>query len=134
MKIDGGCHCGQITYEAEIDPEKVIICHCSDCQSLSGSAYRSVVFTVKDGFRLLTGELKTYIKMADSGNERTQTFCPNCGSPIYASSVGDGPKVYGLRVGSVRQRDELVPKAQYWRHSAQDWVGDLSGIKTVSGD
>ena len=113
MKIDGGCHCGQITYEAEIDPEKVIICHCSDCQSLSGSAYRSVAFTVEDGFRLLTGELKTYIKMADSGNQRTQTFCPNCGSPIYASSVGDGPKVYGLRVGSVRQRDELVPKAQY---------------------
>jgi hypothetical protein len=90
MKIDGGCHCGQITYEAEIDPEKVIICHCSDCQSLSGSAYRSVVFTVKDGFRLLTGELKTYIKMADSGNQRAQTFGPYCGSQIYAISVGDG--------------------------------------------
>jgi len=23
MKIDGGCHCGKITYEAEIDPEWV---------------------------------------------------------------------------------------------------------------
>jgi hypothetical protein len=36
MKIDGRCHCGYITYEAEIDPEKVMICHCADCQTLSG--------------------------------------------------------------------------------------------------
>jgi hypothetical protein len=39
MKIDGRCHCGYITYEAEIDPEKVMICHCADCQTLSGSAF-----------------------------------------------------------------------------------------------
>jgi hypothetical protein len=37
MKIDGRCHGGYITYEAEIDPEKVMICHCADCQDLSGS-------------------------------------------------------------------------------------------------
>jgi hypothetical protein len=39
MKIDGGCHCGYITYEAEADPEKTTICHCTDCQRLSGSAF-----------------------------------------------------------------------------------------------
>jgi hypothetical protein len=22
MKVDGGCHCGQITFEAEVDPER----------------------------------------------------------------------------------------------------------------
>jgi len=27
MKIDGACHCGLIKYEAEIDPEKVRVCH-----------------------------------------------------------------------------------------------------------
>jgi len=40
MKIDGGCLCGHITYEAEIDPAQVSICHCTDCQTLSGSAFR----------------------------------------------------------------------------------------------
>jgi hypothetical protein len=43
LKIDGGCHCGLITYEAEVDPEHVEICHCTDCQSLSGSAFRVFV-------------------------------------------------------------------------------------------
>jgi hypothetical protein len=37
------CHCGYIIYEAEIDPEKLMIRHCSDCQTLSGSAFRTVV-------------------------------------------------------------------------------------------
>ena len=34
MRIHGRCHCGFIAYEAEIDPEKVMICHCTDCQTL----------------------------------------------------------------------------------------------------
>src|SRR5438067_4194486 len=45
MKIDGRCHCGYISYEAEIDPEKVVICHCTDCRTLSGSALRTVALT-----------------------------------------------------------------------------------------
>ena len=40
MKIDGGCHCGAIRYEAEINPDNVIICHCTDCQAMSGAPYR----------------------------------------------------------------------------------------------
>jgi hypothetical protein len=27
MHIDGGCHCGYITFEAEVDPAAVRICH-----------------------------------------------------------------------------------------------------------
>ncbi|WP_208021386.1 GFA family protein [Paracoccus versutus] len=40
MKVDGRCHCGHATYQAEIDPGRVSICHCTDCQQLAGSAFR----------------------------------------------------------------------------------------------
>ncbi len=40
MKIDGHCYCGEITFEAEVDPNGLNICHCTDCQTLSGSAFR----------------------------------------------------------------------------------------------
>jgi len=40
MEIDGQCHCGRVTYRADIDPAKVSICHCTDCQNLTGSPYR----------------------------------------------------------------------------------------------
>jgi hypothetical protein len=100
MKIDGGCHCGYITYEAEVDPEKTTICHCTDCQHLSGSAFRTVD-----------------VKTAESGARRVQGFCPRCGTPLYSTAEGDDPKLYSIRVGTVRQRVALVPKVQIWSHS-----------------
>ena len=76
MKIDGGCHCGYITYVAEIDPDTVGICHCTDCQTLSGSAFRTSVRAAKDAFSLRSGQPKIYVKTAESGNKRAQAFCP----------------------------------------------------------
>ena len=131
MKIDGRCHCGDITYEAEVDPERVVACHCTDCQTMSGAPLRAVVFSETDGFKLLTGELKIYVKTAESGNPRQQAFCPECGTPIYATNTGDGPKNYGIRLGAIRQRGELTPKAQVWTRSAQYWLAGLDGIRKI---
>lgn len=127
MKIDGGCHCGKITYQAEIDPRKVGICHCADCQTLSGSAFRTIAAVPEDKFTL-HGEAKVYVKTSESGNRRAQAFCPDCGSGIYATSMDDGPKIYNLRLGTVHQRDQLTPVFQYWTQSALPWLGDLDTI------
>jgi hypothetical protein len=131
MKIDGGCHCGYITYEAEADPETVEICHCTDCQTLPGSAFRTIVPVADEAFRLLSGEPTIYVKTAESGGKREQAFCPRCGSPIYSAAGKDGPKDYYIRVGTVRQRDELVPKAQIWSRSAQHWIADLASVRKI---
>jgi hypothetical protein len=128
MRIDGRCHCGYITYEAEVDPAKVMICHCTDCQTLSGSAFRTVALTREDTFKLLSGELKIYVKRGESGKERPQSFCPECGTPIYSTTIGEGPKVHSIRVGTARQRDQLVPRMQLWCRSSQRWLSDLQSI------
>ena len=122
MKIDGSCHCGFIKYEAEVNPEEVYVCHCTDCQSISGSPFRWAVSVPEEDFRLLSGEPKTYVKTADSGSTSHQLFCPECASPLYSTSIGDGPKFYNLRLGTARQRAELRPKLQVWCGSAQEWV------------
>jgi len=131
MNVKGSCHCGQITYEAVIDPEKVAICHCTDCQTLSGSAYRIVVPVPKETFSLLTGQPKIYVKTAESGKKRAQAFCPNCGSPIYAADLND-PPTYSLRVGCLEQRAELPPKRQIWCSTALDWAQNLEKIPQIS--
>ncbi len=127
MKIDGGCHCGAITYEAEADPDKVGICHCSDCQELTGTAFRVTVMVPEADIRW-TGEPKVYIKTAESGRQRAQGFCGACGSQLYATSVGDGPKVYGLRTGTARQRNQLVPRREVYRRSAMAWLGPIGCV------
>ena len=128
MHIDGACHCGFITYEANIDPEAVALCHCTDCQTLSGSAFRTVAFARREAFKLLTGQPKIYVKTAESGNKRAQAFCPECGTAIYAAAVTDTP-AYGLRVGTIRQRAELPPKKQVWCRSALPWAQNLEAIR-----
>ena len=128
MKIEGACHCGYITYEAEIDLEKVGICHCTDCQTLSGSAFRTLAFTREGTFELLTGELKIYVKTSASGNQRPQSFCPECGTPIYSTSTEAGPKVHSLRADTIRQRDELLPQFQFWTQSEQSWISEMPSV------
>jgi len=131
MKIDGACHCGKITFEADVDPGKVLICHCTDCQTLSGSAYRTVAPVTKNSFKVPSGTLKIYVKTAADGTRREQSFCPDCGTPIYAGPVGGESGMLGIRVGVIKQRDQLPPTSQYYCRSAQSWVQDLSALTRV---
>ncbi len=128
MKIDGGCHCGAITYEAEIDPEKVGICHCTDCQTLSGTAFRTILPIPAANFHLRSGTPKIYVKLGDSGARRAQAFCGDCGAPIYASDAVPAPAVYNLRLGTARQRDELPPKWEVWCRSALPWLPKMEAL------
>lgn len=131
MKVDGGCHCGQIKFRAEIDPEQVEICHCTDCQSLSGSAYRTVAPADASSLELLGGKPKLYAKLAEDGSQRLQAFCPECGSPLYSAPPEGGKGYFGIRVGALNQRDQLIPKTQYWARSAQPWTQDLTGMPKI---
>ena len=57
MKVTGGCFCSAIRYEAEVDENMVIICHCTDCQINSGTAYGVVVGVINGKFNLIKGKL-----------------------------------------------------------------------------
>jgi len=36
---EGGCQCGKIRYRLTAEPQMLYICHCSDCQKQSASAF-----------------------------------------------------------------------------------------------
>jgi hypothetical protein len=129
MKIDGQCSCGAIKIEGETDPEKTQVCHCTDCQTGTGSAFRVSVPVPGSTFKM-TGTPTFYLKTtADSGNPRVQAFCPVCGSPIYSTTPGEGVQnSYTVRVGILRQRDQLAPRRQNWFRSARPWVTELAVV------
>ena len=132
MKIDGQCHCGNVSYEAEIDPDNVSICHCTDCQQMSSGPFRTVVFCNEAQVRMLGNAPKIYIKTAESGRQREQAFCDQCGTHIFATTTqppGDRP--LGLRIGPIRQRNKLKPKRQLWTRSAQKWLYQLNTLERV---
>ena len=127
MHIDGRCLCGHISYEAEIDPAAVIICHCTDCQINSATAFRYGVLVKVADFRLISGALRRYIKTNDSGRQRALSFCPDCGTSIHGADVSD-PQLLSLRLGTARQRHDLVPRVQIWTRSAVGWLGGIGGM------
>lgn len=128
MKIDGACLCGHLSYEADINPEKVSICHCTQCQIHSASAFRFGVMVKQENFKLLSGTPKVFVKTAESGNPRAMMFCPECGTSLYGTGVTDR-SVLSLRLGTARQRAELAPTAAMWCRSALPWVPKWPGIR-----
>lgn len=128
MKVQGRCHCGRIRYEAEIDPERVSMCHCTDCQMLTGSAYRVSVPAPRESFVLIAGEPKRYIKTAESGTRRAHSFCADCGAPVYSTAVEADPPAYSLRIGCLDQRAQLAPRKQIWCRSALGWASSLEAL------
>ncbi len=128
MLIDGQCHCGQVTYQADIDPNQVSICHCTDCQTLTGSAYRVTVTTSRGNLHLTGQPPKAYTKVGDNGRKRFQHFCPECGSPLFTTGEGTDADEWGIRWGSIRQRQSLPPARQIWCRSALPWISHLERL------
>jgi hypothetical protein len=133
MKIDGRCHCGAISYAAEVDPDMASMCHCTDCQRFSGAPFRASAPARVEDFRLVSGAPKIYVKTADSGRRRAQAFCGECGTPIYASAA-ENPTVLNLRLGAVTQRAEITPRRQIWCSSALPWALDVRTLPSSSRD
>jgi hypothetical protein len=132
VKVTGQCHCGSIAYEAEVDPNTIRVCHCTDCQRLTGTAFRAGIASLPDTFVLKRGMPKIYIKTAESGNKRAHAFCPDCGTPLYSTSPEPNPRSYGLRVGGIDQRAQFAPPArQIWCRSALPWSMDLQEVERV---
>lgn len=133
MKVQGQCHCGAIHFEAEVEPGSMRICNCLDCQIMSGSAFRTNIAAPAETFRLLQGTPRHYVKTADSGAQRVNGFCEQCGTQLYATDPGT-PKRYSLRVGTLAQRDRLGrPQAQIWARRRVGWMPSLDGVDEIEG-
>jgi hypothetical protein len=133
MRVEGQCHCGAIRYEAEVEPGTIGVCHCLDCQRLTGSAYRAAIPAPAADFRILTGKPRQYIKTAESGAKRIHAFCENCGSPVYACAI-ENPQVFSLRLGALEQREQLGrPARQIWTKRRLPWTIALADVPASDG-
>jgi hypothetical protein len=133
IKVEGRCHCGAITYEAEVEPGTIAICHCLDCQRLTGSAFRANIAAPAERFRMLTGTPREYVKTGDSGAKRVHAFCETCGSPVY-SCAADNPRSYSLRVGALSHNEALGrPAREIWSKRRLPWMPAIEGVPGTEG-
>jgi hypothetical protein len=104
----GGCHCGAVHYEADLDLSKgTIRCNCSICTK----ARAWFIFAGAEQFRLLSGEssLSDYrwTPPGKPGPFLTYRFCKTCGIRIYATGEAEslGGKFFALAVATLDDVD-----------------------------
>jgi hypothetical protein len=126
--IEATCQCGQVSYILTKPPQKVIACHCTECQKLASGPF-SVSVIIDADTVVFRGEMKEWSRPADSGNRNHAKFCPDCGNRIYHYSPND-PLTIKLKLKPVRLSDNSLwqPTAHIWLSEKQDWYQVPEGV------
>ena len=125
MSRTASCRCGQLKAMVTGDPVRVSVCHCLSCKKRSGSAFAAQARWPTAQVSI-DGQSKTFVNVADSGNEATFHFCPNCGSDVYY--VIDGKfddkfnDLLAIPVGAFDDPYFLKPEYSVWEERKHDWV------------
>ncbi|WP_111978664.1 GFA family protein [Algibacillus agarilyticus] len=128
--IQATCQCGQVSYQLNAAPLKVLACHCTECQKLSTSAY-SITALVATKDIEFSGEMKEWSRIADSGKNNIAKFCPYCGNRIYHYSQPDDAFIK-LKLKPVEPRAAVLfePNVHVWVGSKQSWFTLPLGVET----
>lgn len=118
--FSGGCLCGAIRYEVTEDPIVAMRCHCRDCQYVSGGEPADVVVVPSASVCIVRGNARRYWKNADSGVRVYRSFCPKCGTPLFAG-IERHPEVVAIKIGSLDEPGRYPPGGHIWTASAQSW-------------
>jgi hypothetical protein len=121
MIVTGGCLCGGVRYEYRGEVGSAGYCHCADCRRVSGSAFGVSVRVQASGFRIVSGQPKSFTKVSDSGRPVARYFCPDCGSPLFTAPPLH-PEVYFIKAGSLDDPSLVKPNRQAWMRSRVDWA------------
>jgi len=114
MAIEGGCRCGRVRYRVALDAlPRVYACHCTDCQTWSGSAF-SLQFLLPEDQLEVTGEPALF-ELASPDGSRTsrQRACPVCFTRVYNTNTRR-PGLAGVRAGTLDDSEKLAIVLHIW--------------------
>tara|TARA_Y100001934_G_scaffold97379_1_gene120187 strand:+ start:669 stop:1139 length:471 start_codon:yes stop_codon:yes gene_type:complete len=129
----GGCQCGKVAYELSGAPVALYRCHCTECQTASGGAFGMSMWVRMEDFKLNSGALKKYVRVADSGGEVESFFCENCGVRIYTRPLQLDSGFLVLKPGTLKESDNLKPSADIWLGSKQKWFEPSEDTRHFDG-
>lgn len=118
--ISGGCLCGDIRFTATGAPDRIGICHCTDCRKHHGALfYAAAIFPL--GAVTVAGEPSAF---------NGRHFCPRCGSSVFAVS-GDEIE---LHIGAMDAPDAFVPTYENWTIRRAKWLPEFPGMTGYDRD
>ncbi len=130
--LSGGCLCGAVQYTVRQTMRfRPYACHCTDCQTRSGSAF-GIQQSVLTGDLRVAGEVLRGEHVQPSGAVAGIFACAKCLTRIYTDN-DRRPGIVNLRAGTLDSSRDLVPAAHLWTDSKLAWVVIPDGTINLAG-
>ena len=117
----GGCLCGSIRYQILEDPLLVYACHCTDCQTASGSAFALCLTTPLSSIEVTEGEPSVRTIELKGPREWNFALCTRCATSLWSVNK-NRPEVVSVNSGTLDDTSWVYPVAHIWVASALDWA------------
>jgi len=131
MSREGGCACGAIRYRLNREPMFVNCCHCTSCQTETGSAFAINALIEADQVETLKGAPEPVMTRSESGRGQQIWRCPDCKVALWSNYGGAGDKVRFLRVGTLDTPAAMPPDIHIFTSTKQPWVVLPAGTPAV---
>jgi len=119
VKLQGGCLCGAVRYEASGNPARFYHCHCSRCRKSSGTGHATNLFLTEAQLIYTQGEELVRRYKIPEAERFTRQFCSECGSSV-ARYVPELNAVI-IPAGSLDSEPPIKPQARIYWDSRADW-------------
>jgi hypothetical protein len=120
VPFTGGCACGSIRYECSERPVAMLNCHCRDCQRASGGPFSSVLVVPAAAVRFSGPPARGFVSIAENGSHSTRSFCPTCGSPLFATNDA-APQFVAIKSATLNDPSWFNPQIDIWAVDAPSW-------------
>jgi hypothetical protein len=114
-RFTGGCLCGDLRFVASGQPYRVGICHCLDCRKNHGALFHASAIYPESAV-VIEGETRDYAG---------RSFCPRCGSPVYAHIEDE----IGINLGAFDAPDRFQPTYELWTIRRESWLPEFPGMR-----
>jgi hypothetical protein len=122
-QLDGHCLCGNVSYTCDGDAMATLLCHCTDCQRQTGTAFSIVVGVERDSLKVKGDSLSSFTTIGEDTEQPVERqFCSACGSPIVSLPEAT-PDLAFIKAGTLDDRSWLEPEMELWARSAHPYVG-----------
>jgi len=124
--MTGGCLCGALRYRAEGEPKAQGLCHCRNCQRLSGGGH--VGWLCLDAAAVtVEGDALPYTTTGGSGSPATRFACPTCHGIVYGTAEVM-PGLINLYAGSLDDTSQFKPQVAIFTRSRPAWDHSSRGL------
>jgi hypothetical protein len=115
------CACGAVSVRFAGKVLSMFMCSCEDCQRATGAGH-SAILLARPADVAVIGPARSFARPANSGATLTRSFCPDCGTPLFAVS-SRAPDVRMLPVGlfGAAAAEWYVPNQLIFARSHRDW-------------